>query len=135
MFPMVLPVPRTSISFGTGCPACFLRQTGSASMAIGLSTGAFPSNVMVPVTVEAARATPGQNMTTSRAASHNLIHVPRMLDSVVIANLRTKLGIARTVHEIRRAGQQTSDILERERLGKPWVAHGYERLPSHQPAR
>ena len=57
-------------------------------MASGLSVGAFPSKVMVPVTVEAATATPGQTDTaTSPAASHNLFPVPRMLGSLVIANL------------------------------------------------
>jgi hypothetical protein len=66
----------------TACPACFLAQTGSASMAIGLSTGGFPSKLTVPVMVEAAIATPGQNNTaTSTAANHN---VPRMFDSLVI---------------------------------------------------
>ena len=41
---------------------------------------------MVPVTVEAAKATPGQTDTaTSPAASHNLFPVPRMLGSLVIA--------------------------------------------------
>ena len=85
MFPMVLPLPRTSISFGTGAE-CFLAHTGSASMASGLRVGAFPSKVTVPVMVEAARATPGQNDTaTSPAASHNLFPVPRMLGSFVIA--------------------------------------------------
>ena len=87
MFPMVLPLPRTSISFGTGAE-CFLAHTGSASMASGLRAGAFPSKVTVPVMVEAAKATPGQTDTaTSPAASHNLFPVPRMLGSLVIANL------------------------------------------------
>src|SRR4029079_14344562 len=74
MFPMVLPDPRTSISFGTGAE-CLPAQTGSASMAIGLSAGAFPSKVTVPVTVEAARATPGHNATTRPAASHHLLPI------------------------------------------------------------
>ena len=51
MFPMVLPVPRTSTSFGAGFPPCFLWHTGSASMASGLRAGAFPSKVTVPVMV------------------------------------------------------------------------------------
>ena len=38
---MVLPLPRTSISFGTGAE-CFLAQAGSASMASGLRAGSFP---------------------------------------------------------------------------------------------
>ena len=54
-------------------------------MASGLRVGAFPSKVTVPVTVEAATATPGQTDTaTSPAASHNLFPVPRMLGSLVI---------------------------------------------------
>ena len=86
MFPMVLPLPRTSISFATG-PECFLAHAGSASMASGLRAGAFPSKVTVPVTDEAAKATPGQTDTaTSTAASHNLFPVARMLGSLVIAN-------------------------------------------------
>jgi hypothetical protein len=57
-------------------------------MAIGLSTGAFPSNVTVPVMVEAATATPGQNaMATSTVASHNVFPDPRMLGFLVIASL------------------------------------------------
>ena len=103
MFPMVLPLPRTSISFGTGAE-CFLAHTGSASMASGLSVGAFPSKVTVPVMVEAAKATPGQTDTaTSPAASHNLFPVPRMLGSLVIANLTPssstrRLGSGPTLH-------------------------------------
>jgi hypothetical protein len=58
---------------------------GSAFMSIPLSAGGFPSKVMVPVTVEAARATPGQtDAATSTAASHNLFPVARMLDIFVI---------------------------------------------------
>src|SRR5512134_3432946 len=84
MFPMVLPPPRTSISLGTGL-ACFLAHAGSASIVSGLRLGALPSKVTVPVTVEAATATPGQPDTaTSTAASHNLFPVPRMLGSLVI---------------------------------------------------
>ena len=84
MFPMVLPVPRTSASFGAGFPPCFLWQTISASMASGLSAGAFPAKVTVPVMVAAATATLGQpNTATSPAASHNLFRVPRMLSSFV----------------------------------------------------
>ena len=99
MFPMVLPLPRTSISFGTGAE-CFLAHAGSASMASGLRGGAFPSKVTVPVTVEAATATPGQTDTdtaTSPAASHNLFPVPRMLSSLVIANLASDFTSRRTV--------------------------------------
>jgi hypothetical protein len=54
-------------------------------MSIGLSAGGFPSNVTVPVTVDAAAATPGQpNTTASAAAGHTLFPVPRMLGSLVI---------------------------------------------------
>ena len=85
MFPTVLPLPSTSISFAAGVE-CFLAQTGSASMASGLSVGAFPSKVTVPVMVEAATATPGQNDTTiNPAASHNLFPVARIIGSSVIA--------------------------------------------------
>ena len=83
---MVLPLPRTSISFGTGAE-CFLAHTGSASMASGLSVGAFPSKLTVPVTVAAAAATPGHaNATTSPAASHNLFPVARTIGSSVIVH-------------------------------------------------
>src|SRR6266545_1212862 len=84
MFPMVLPLPRTSTSFGTG-PECFLAHAGSASMASGLSVGAFPSNVTVPVMVEAATATPGHiDNATSPATRHNLFPLQRMLGSLII---------------------------------------------------
>jgi hypothetical protein len=44
--------------------------------------GAFPSKVTVPVTVEAAMATPGQtDIATSTAASRIPYPVPRMLGS------------------------------------------------------
>ena len=86
MLPMVLPVPRTSISAGTG-PVCFLAHTGSASIASGLRVGAFPSKVTVPVMDEAATPTPCQTDTaTSTAASRNPFAVPRMLGSLVIGH-------------------------------------------------
>ena len=53
MFPMVLPLPSTSASLGTGA-VCFLAHAGSASMVSGLRAGAFPSKVTVPVMVDAA---------------------------------------------------------------------------------
>src|SRR4029450_3899625 len=75
MFPMVLPLPRTSISFGTGA-VCFLAHAGSASMASGLSVGTFPSKVTVPVMVEAATATPGHAKPhTTPTATHQLCRV------------------------------------------------------------
>src|SRR6188508_3163460 len=87
MFPMVLPPPRTSISFGWG-DVCFLAHTGSASIARGLRAGTFPSKVTVPVIVAAANATPGHTSTvTSPAASHNLFPVARMIGSVLIGHL------------------------------------------------
>ncbi len=90
---MVLPLPRTSISFGTGAE-CFLAHAGSASMASGLRVGAFPSKVTVPVMDEAARATPGQTDTaTSTAASRILFPVPRMLGSLVIATLASDITV------------------------------------------
>jgi hypothetical protein len=56
-------------------------------MVSGLRLGAFPVKVTVPVTDEAATATPGQTDTaTSPAASHNLFPILRMLGSLVIAN-------------------------------------------------
>ena len=85
MLPIVLPLPRVSISFGTGAE-CFFAHAGSASMASGLRAGIFPSKVTVPLMVEAANATPGQNDTaTTLAASHNLFPVRRMLCSLVIS--------------------------------------------------
>jgi len=54
-------------------------------MASGLSVGAFPSKVTVPV-MDAAKATPGQtDMATTPTASHNLFPVTRMLGSLIIA--------------------------------------------------
>jgi hypothetical protein len=48
-------------------------------MGIGLSAGGFPSNVTVPVMVEAANATPGQtDIATSPVASHNLFPIQRI---------------------------------------------------------
>src|SRR3982751_6807057 len=82
MLAMVFPLPSTSISLGTG-PECFLAHSGAASMASGLSAGAFPSKVMVPETDEAAKATPGESdTTTSAAANENLLPVQRMLGSL-----------------------------------------------------
>jgi hypothetical protein len=97
-FPMVLPLPRASISFGTG-PECFLAHAGSASMASGLSVGAFPLKVTVPVMDEATTAPPGQtdiatSPAASPAASHNLFPVQRMLNSLVIAHLAADVDAA-----------------------------------------
>src|SRR5258708_34852103 len=148
-FPMVLPLPRTSISFSTGAE-CFLAHTGSASMVSGLRVGAFPSKVTVPVMDEAATATPGQtDIATSPAASHNLFPDTRMLDSLVIANLVSLVIVdaacrppwsGATLHRARRlcnpsTSADRSGVLERDRFGKPRVAQWNERLPSHQPAR
>src|SRR5260221_14699189 len=85
-FAMVLPLRRTSISFSAGV-GCFLAHTGSASMASGLSLGAFPSKVTVPVMDEAANATPGESNTATNPASHTLFPVLRMLGSLIIENL------------------------------------------------
>src|SRR5262245_49410911 len=88
MFAMVLPLPRTSSSFGAGFPPCFLWHTSSAFMSSGWRVGTFPSKITVPVMDEAATATRGQTDTvTSTAASHNLFPVPRMLGSLVIVYL------------------------------------------------
>src|SRR6187397_755779 len=84
MFPMVLPLPRTSISLAAGV-ACFLAHAGSAAMSSGLRVGGVPVKVMVPVTDEAAKATPGQtDNATSPVARRNLFPVPRMLGSLVV---------------------------------------------------
>src|SRR5215208_1151094 len=78
MLPMVLPLPRTSASLGTG-PECFFAQAGSPSIASGRRVGALPSNVTVPVMEEAASAAPGQNDTAASAvASHTLFPVARI---------------------------------------------------------
>ncbi len=100
MFPMVLPLPRTSISFGTGSE-CFLAHAGSASMASGLRAGGFPSKVTVPVMDDAAMATPGQtDIATSPAASHNLFPVTRMLGSLVIAKTSFSVAVERCLPPI-----------------------------------
>jgi hypothetical protein len=77
---MVLPLPRTNISFATG-PVCFLAQMGSAVISRGLSTGVFPAKVTVPVMVDWAPATPGQMATAASTASRNPNADPRMLGS------------------------------------------------------
>src|SRR5262245_8485600 len=88
MFPIVLPLPRTSIGFGTGA-VCFLAHTGSASMASGLRLGAVPANVTVPVMVDAAKATPGHTTAAaSPAATKNLFAVLRILVSLIMATRR-----------------------------------------------
>src|SRR6476659_4175287 len=96
--PMLLALPRTSISFGTGA-VCFLAHAGSASMASGLRVGAFPVKVTVPVMDEAAKATPGQTDTaTITPASHKLFPVLRMLGSLITRGAsprRTPLTLAR----------------------------------------
>src|SRR5688500_12935487 len=153
MFPMVLPLPRTSASFGAGFPPCFLWQVGSASTESGLSAGGFPSKVMVPLMVDAATATPGQsNTATSPAASHNPFRVPRLFSSLVIAHLvllvpldaalvsLVYLAAGRLYTDPSYPGKArilppTSGVLERERFGEPRIAQRHERLPSHQPAR
>ncbi len=103
---MVLPLPRTSISFGTGAE-CFLAQAGSASMVSGLRVGAFPSKVTVPVTDEAATATPGHaNITPSPAASNNL-PVARTIGSSVLVHAplsAQEFDFEQTVHPTRQAG-------------------------------
>src|SRR3954468_19532810 len=93
MLPMVLPLPRTSASLGAGV-GCFLAQAGSASIVSGGSAGGFPSKVTVPVTVEAAKATPGEieNATTAAATNPKVFPIQRILGSLiklVIAKLRS----------------------------------------------
>src|SRR5687768_17423695 len=98
MLAMVLPLPRASLSSGTGAE-CFFAHAGSADIASGPSLGGVPVKVMVPLTDEAAKATLGQtDNATSPAASHNLFRVPRMLGSLV-----TILELARhyTGHAVR----------------------------------
>jgi hypothetical protein len=73
-------------------------------MAIGLSTGGFPSKLTVPVMVDAARATPGQNdIATSTAASHNLFPLPHMFNSLVIVHL--SLSSSQTTQRVIKRGQ------------------------------
>src|SRR6476620_5001267 len=119
MFAMVLPPPRTSISLGAG-DVCFLAHAGSASMASGLRAGAFPSNVTVPVMVDAANVTRGHNAAaTSATARHNLFPVTRMLGSFVnltrwsspdgppvtqTGPAAEKFDFERTLHRTRHAG-------------------------------
>jgi hypothetical protein len=86
MFPIVLPLPRTSISLGTGFE-CFFAHPGSASIASGLRLGTFPSKVTVPFTVDAASATPGHIAApASPAARHTIFAVLRILVSFVIVH-------------------------------------------------
>src|SRR6187549_2688089 len=81
MFPMVLPLPRTSISWSVGV-VCFLAQAGSAAMSIGFMAGGVPAKVIVPVMDEAAKAAFGD--TAMRLiASHNLVPVQRMFGSLL----------------------------------------------------
>src|SRR5688572_20240737 len=82
MFAMVLPLPRVSLSSGTGF-VCFLAHAASAAIASGLSVGGVAVKLTVPVTVEAAKAAAGQAETaTSQTASHTLFPVARMFDSL-----------------------------------------------------
>src|SRR4051812_3981694 len=91
-FPIVLPLPRTRASLGTGAE-CFFAQAGSPSMASGRSVGAFPSNVTVPVMFEAPSAMPGQNAAvTNPAASHSLFPVTRIVGSLSSATLVASLS-------------------------------------------
>ena len=92
-------------------------------MASGLRAGAFPSKVTVPVMVEAATATPGQtNTATSPAASHNLFPVPRMLSSLVIANLVSVVTLTLPYPDILQWADSTPDPLS----GQP--SHSLRRL-------
>src|SRR5262245_43639021 len=91
MFPMVLPLPRTSASFCAGV-VCFFAHTGSASMAMGLRLGGVPAKVTVPVIDEPAPAAPGPiDIATSAVASHNFLPVQRIIiyGSLVIAKPAT----------------------------------------------
>src|SRR5829696_8632501 len=120
MFPIVPPLPRTSISFGTG-PECFLAHAGSASMAIGLIAGGLPVKVTVPPMDEAATATPGQiDTVTSHPASHTLFPVPRMLGSLVIATRISVVNADAADRGVRRLYTwpvvcATSDVFEGQR--------------------
>jgi hypothetical protein len=68
----VFPLPSTSISFSTGVE-CFLAQTGSASIGIGLSLGAVPANVTVPVIdAPAPYATPGHAAAIVKVAARDI---------------------------------------------------------------
>src|ERR1043165_5858655 len=96
MFAMALPGPSTSISFATG-PVCFLAHTGSASIAIGLSVGAVPEKVTVPVIVPAAKATPGHAAVTIRLAARvNQVAVLRIVGSL----RKTNSDFEETLHQV-----------------------------------
>src|SRR3954464_746737 len=110
MLPIEFPLPRTSISFGTGA-VCFLAHAGSAAMASGLSVGAFPSKVTVPVTVEAAKATPGQ-INTATTDNHSFFPVQRMLGSFVVS-----IGFEQTLHPDPQ-GEQAARLRLRLRRGE-----------------
>src|SRR5688500_4616607 len=154
MFPMVLPLPRTSASFCTGFPPCFLWQTASAATSSGLSLGAFPAKTAVPLMVDAATETPGYTKTaTNPATSHNPFRVPRMFSSFGYRNLVSVVAVdaarshtcgglytdprhpSKTRSPPLPSSVDRSGVFERQRLGQPWIAERYERLPSHQPAR
>jgi hypothetical protein len=83
MFPIVLPLPSTRASFRTG-DVCFFAHAGSASIASGFIAGGFPSKVTVPVTVEAANATPGDiDNASSPATNPKVFPVQRILGSLI----------------------------------------------------
>ena len=119
---MVLPLPRTSISFGTGFAPCVLWHTGSASMASGLRAGAFPSKVTVPVMFERRQPTPGHSdIANSPAASHNRFPVPRMVGSLVII-------IAVRLARVDAQSHSIIPALRRELLSAPAASNVLARL-------
>jgi hypothetical protein len=69
-----------------------LAHAGSASIASGFIPGGFPSKVTVPVTVEAAKAAPGEiDNASSPAMKPTVFPVQRILGSLI------KLVIAKRV--------------------------------------
>src|SRR5262245_15753772 len=128
MLPMVLPGPRSSASPGTGA-VCFFAHAGSASMASGLSVGALPSKVMVPVMVDAAKATPGYiDDATSPATRHNLFPVQRMLRSFALVFVSAVMANVISVSPVDAANLSNGGTLHRTRLS----AQPCQRRKSHQ---
>jgi hypothetical protein len=130
-FAMVLPLPSTSISAGTGF-VCFLAHAGSASMASGLRAGGFPVKVMVPLIVDAAPAMPGQPITaTSTATSHNLLPVTRMLVSLVMKNLESAAAVD-VCFQYPRMGRTLYRARHRRNPCLQPPGHGFQRVQTVQ---
>src|ERR1700704_3416386 len=93
MLPIVLPLPSTSISFGTGA-LCFAAHVGSASMASGFRFGILPSYVTVPLMVAPAHASDAIGREAKRPRARlrpNILERPDMLSSYLEVE-KVKLG-------------------------------------------